>query len=424
VVDTGSDEAQPDDATSPPAAEPIPPAREKRRNYRAAAVARVVVGVAVFVIGARFLGALIAPASPSFFLGVIDRLSGPLVAPFRGSFVDRGSSTHILEISSLVALVVVGLVGWGAVVLVRYLPARRGAVAPQGRLSRSQRVLPVVVKAMLGVVLVVIAVRAMLLGAGASAQSSFVNVVFHVGSALVAPFQSVFPDGGTATNTIEFASLLAIFVYALIGLAVVQVFRVLATPPGTKPVTIKQAKSPFDGTLAALAGLSYAVALFVVVQQYTPISVPVASDSVSASDTGVGSLGGNTGTSGSGTSGNSSGGSGQSVTATAVAAPHAFCAVSLVTSQNGVSWYRRVNTTTSDPCYSHWTVRTSSGPDCGMYYNGGQYVAPPNLWNISQWGQDQYYVYVAFSDGRAVILRCVIDLGNYPQTTLYRTDWG
>jgi uncharacterized protein YggT (Ycf19 family) len=403
---------------------------QRRRNDRAAAVARVVVGVALFVVAAHFLGTLIAPGSPSFFLGLVDRLSWPLVTPFRGSFADMGTTTHIVEIASLLALVVVGLLGWGIVVLIRYLPLRRGPVAPPGPPSRTWQVVPVVVKAMLVAVLAVVAVRAMLLGAGASAQSGFVAVVLHVSSALVAPFQSIFPDGGNPTNVIEVASLLAFVVYTFIGLALIQVFRVLATPAGTKPVTIRQAKSPFDKTLGIVAALAYIPALVIVAQQYTPVTVAGSADAVSTGTGGDISTGGSTGTGTGGTGGGGSiggsGGSGGSgtVTTAAPAPAHAFCAVSLIYSQNGVSWYHRVNTTTSDPCYSHWTVSTTSGPNCGMNYRGTQYTAPPNLWNTVQWGQDRYYLYVAFVDGRAAILSCVINLGNYPQTSVYRTDWG
>jgi uncharacterized protein YggT (Ycf19 family) len=284
----------------------------------------------------------------------------------------------------------------------------------------------VAVKSMLAFVLVVIAVRAMLLGAGASAQSPFVNIVFHVGSPLVAPFQSIFSDGGTATNVIEFASLLAVVVYSLLGLALAQTFRVLATPPGTKPVTIKKAKSPFDRTMVTLVLLVYVVGLVVVVQHYSPASVPVATNAVSDGITGDGSLNGNGNSNGNsnGTSTTNTGDTGNTVQATAVATPrHAYCAVSLIYSQNGVSFYHRVNATTSDPCWSHWTVSTSSGQTCGMNVNGNWYAAPPNLWNIIQWGQDRYFLYVSFNDGRAAILGCITNLGNYPQTALYRTDW-
>jgi hypothetical protein len=389
-------------------------------------VARVVVGVAIFLVAVRFLGSLIAPGSPSFFLGLVDWLSAPLVAPFRGSFVDTGSSTHIVERSSLVALVVVALVGWGVVVLIRHLPVRRPVmtVIQTGRRARVLRSAPVVVKAMLGVVLVVISVRAMLLGAGALPQSAFVDVVYRVSSPLVAPFQSIFSDGGNATNVIEFAALLAVFVYALLGVALAQLFRVLATPAGTRPVTVRQARSGFDRTMATLAVLVYVTALVIVAQRYSPVSVPVSSD-VSASNAGDSSSSG--GTSGDTTTGSSNGastGTGTAVTAIAAPTPRAaYCVVSLIYSQNGVSFYHRVNATTSAPCWSHWTVSTSSGQTCGMNYNGTWYSPPPNLWNITQWGEDRYFLYVSFQSGRSVILGCITNLGNYAQTVPYRTDW-
>jgi uncharacterized protein YggT (Ycf19 family) len=270
--------------------------------------------------------------------------------------------------------------------------------------------------------LTLIAVRALCLGFAAATQSGAADAIVKISAPLVAPFQSVLPDGGTSTNSIEFASLLAVVVYSFIGLGLAQLYRVLATPRGIKPVTMKDAKSPFDRGLAVLAMLSYFATTFAVVQHYTPIGT--GPSSLTSSSVGGTSDGGSGGTGGGTSGGGGGGGSGGYITApTPVSTPHSSCAVSVVGSQNGVSWYQRVNATSTAPCYSHWTFGIAGGTNCGFWVNGARYSAPANIWNITGWGQDSSHVYATLYDGNFVILSCVINLGNYPQTSLYPSDF-
>lgn len=435
VAESGPEQPAPQDVHPPPATpdetqattaahDSAVLAAEQRpqRHYRAASLARVLVALAVVIVAVRFLGKLIAPSSSSFFLAFADRLSGPLVAPLQGSFVDAGSSTHVVEIASLVALAVVGLVGWGLVVLIRRLPLRRTAVATSGPIAPSRRAAPVAVACVLGAVVVVIAARAMLLGAGASSQSVLVNVLLHISSALVAPFQGIVADGGSAAHIIEFASLLAIVVYAVLGIAVLQLFRILVTPRGAKPPTIRQARSPFDATLVSLAVLAYLAGSFAVMQQYSPINLGSLASSPSSN---VGDRSGSTDGNAGGAGSSVAGGGGTAIGAapTAAATAHASCIPSVVASGGGVSWYRRVDMTSTAPCYSHWTVSLAGGSACGMWINGTRYAAPSNLWNITQWGQSSNSLEAVFYDQTSVVLTCVVNLGNYPQTTLNRSNW-
>jgi hypothetical protein len=94
-----------------------------------------------------------------------------------------------------------------------------------------------VVGLIVGVVDVLIAGRFLLQLLGASAQSSFVNVVYSVSAPLVAPFHGIFGNSGSSTNIFEPAALVAIAVYALIGWGVVMLIRIVTAPRGTRPAT-------------------------------------------------------------------------------------------------------------------------------------------------------------------------------------------
>ena len=68
-----------------------------------------------------------------------------------------------------------------------------------------------------GVVAVLIAGRFLLKLLGASAESSFVNLIYGISSPLVAPFHGIFPSSGSAANSFEPGALVAIAVYAVVG---------------------------------------------------------------------------------------------------------------------------------------------------------------------------------------------------------------
>ena len=72
---------------------------------------------------------------------------------------------------------------------------------------------------------------------GASAQTAFVSFINTVSGPLVAPFQGIFGNGGSKTNSFETADLVAIAVYAVIGWGLVMLIRIVTAPRGTKPAT-------------------------------------------------------------------------------------------------------------------------------------------------------------------------------------------
>jgi hypothetical protein len=88
-----------------------------------------------------------------------------------------------------------------------------------------------------GVVDILIAARFLGKVLGASAQSAFVSFINTVSGPLVAPFQGIFGNGGSKTNSFETADLVAIVVYAVIGWGLVMLIRIATAPRGTKPAT-------------------------------------------------------------------------------------------------------------------------------------------------------------------------------------------
>lgn len=111
-----------------PASAPAPVSitEEGRYNFRAAAIVGFVVGVIDIFIAARFLGKVLGASTQSAFVGFINSVSAPLVAPFQGIFGDGGSKTNSFETADLVAIVVYAVVGWGLVMLIRIVTAPRG----------------------------------------------------------------------------------------------------------------------------------------------------------------------------------------------------------------------------------------------------------------------------------------------------------
>jgi len=113
-------------------------------------------------------------------------------------------------------------------------PVQSPSVAEEGRYNfRAAAVVGFVV----GVVDIFIAARFLGKLLGASSQSAFVNFIYQVSSPMVAPFNGIFGNGGSSTNTFETASLVAIVVYAVIGWGLVVLIRIATAPRGTKPAT-------------------------------------------------------------------------------------------------------------------------------------------------------------------------------------------
>lgn len=118
-------------------------------------------------------------------------------------------------------------------------PVQASAPAPvstteQGRYNfRAAAVVGFIV----GVVDILIAARFLGKLFGASGQSAFVNFIYQVSAPLVAPFQGIFANAGSTTNSFETADLVAIVVYAVIGWGLVMLIRIITAPRGHKPAT-------------------------------------------------------------------------------------------------------------------------------------------------------------------------------------------
>jgi hypothetical protein len=113
-------------------------------------------------------------------------------------------------------------------------PARVERVSEEGRYNfRAAAAVGFIV----GAIDIVIAARFLGKLFGASAQSAFVNLIYQVSGPLVAPFNGIFGNSGSKTNTFETASLVALVVYAVIGWGLVVLIRIATAPRGAKPAT-------------------------------------------------------------------------------------------------------------------------------------------------------------------------------------------
>ncbi len=94
-------------------------------NYRAVQVAWFVFAVIVALIALRFALKLLGASPQAAFVGFTYGLTAPLVAPFRGIFPDTAQGFFVFEASSLVAMVIYLLLGWGVVALIKIVTAPR-----------------------------------------------------------------------------------------------------------------------------------------------------------------------------------------------------------------------------------------------------------------------------------------------------------
>lgn len=95
-------------------------------NYRAVQITWFVIALIVTLIALRFALKLLAASPQAEFVGFIYGVTAPLVAPFRGIFADSAQGFFIFEPSSLVAMVIYLLIGWGIVALIKIITAPRG----------------------------------------------------------------------------------------------------------------------------------------------------------------------------------------------------------------------------------------------------------------------------------------------------------
>ena len=82
-----------------------------------------------------------------------------------------------------------------------------------------------------------IAIRFVLKLLGASLQSGFVTLMYNLTDALVAPFRAIFPATSAASSTVDVAALVAMVIYALVGLGLVSLVKLMTTPKGARSVS-------------------------------------------------------------------------------------------------------------------------------------------------------------------------------------------
>lgn len=93
-------------------------------TYRVAQTVYLLVGVVEALIITRVALKLLAANSGVGFVRFVYGVSGPLVAPFSGIFPTPVSNTNVLELSSLVAIAIYGLIAWAIVRMIAILGRR------------------------------------------------------------------------------------------------------------------------------------------------------------------------------------------------------------------------------------------------------------------------------------------------------------
>lgn len=76
---------------------------------------------------------------------------------------------------------------------------------------------------------IMLAFRFILKFTGANAGAGFSNFVYSITWPLVAPFLAVFPIGSISTSIFEWTTLLAMVVYWIVALVIVQLFLISKT---------------------------------------------------------------------------------------------------------------------------------------------------------------------------------------------------
>jgi uncharacterized protein YggT (Ycf19 family) len=93
-------------------------------TYRASQIIYLLAGIVEALIITRVVLKLLAANGAVGFVRFVYGVSAPLVAPFQGIFSTPVSNSNVLELSSLVAIAVYGLVAWGIVRLIVILARR------------------------------------------------------------------------------------------------------------------------------------------------------------------------------------------------------------------------------------------------------------------------------------------------------------
>jgi hypothetical protein len=77
------------------------------------------------------------------------------------------------------------------------------------------------------IVEVLLALRFILKALGANVGNAFASFIYIISQPLVRPFLGIFPSAGASGMVLEWATLLALAVYALIALLIVRLFRIM-----------------------------------------------------------------------------------------------------------------------------------------------------------------------------------------------------
>jgi hypothetical protein len=97
--------------------------------YRSIRFIWFLAGLVDVLIGLRFALKLFGASTASPFVLLIDGVTAPLVAPFRGIFPVTGQGPFIFEPASLVALVIYPLIALALVSIIRIMGNRRAPAA-------------------------------------------------------------------------------------------------------------------------------------------------------------------------------------------------------------------------------------------------------------------------------------------------------
>lgn len=82
-----------------------------------------------------------------------------------------------------------------------------------------------------GALMVLLALRLFMRLLGASAANGFVNFIYNLSGAFVAPFNGIFNDQAiTSGSIVEFSTIIAILVYAMLTVGLVKLLEVLFSP--------------------------------------------------------------------------------------------------------------------------------------------------------------------------------------------------
>lgn len=92
----------------------------------------------------------------------------------------------------------------------------------------------------LGVIEIFLAFRFVLRMVGANALSGFVMFIYNVTNPLVIPFQGIVRDYVYVSGVIEWATIIAAFVYAILAWGIIYLFQLI------KPVTPEEVESEVD----------------------------------------------------------------------------------------------------------------------------------------------------------------------------------